>query len=200
MQVRFRDIHADILGRVMDYGYPDIAVCRLVSRSWYRAAKGKGCYLLELGDAKTGLKRVAGLALQKMIGNEWFSVVNLYLELAEFGNPSSRNIARLMPAISCLHISNGLGFGSELLFEVLSIFFENCPRIKTLDLVYFDFWPEPFPFLSDMIKDGVSCILHLKIEYPSGSFCVIVENVSIPNLKSFEFLDDATDTYLTQID
>jgi hypothetical protein len=46
----------------------DFARCCLVSRSWYRAAKGKGCYWLEFAEVKTVVKRVAGLGLQKIIG------------------------------------------------------------------------------------------------------------------------------------
>jgi hypothetical protein len=117
---------------------------------------------------------------------------------------SIRNIARLVPALSSLSLDNNTAEEPEILFEVLSIFFENCQRIITLALESFDFGPEPFPFISDVIKAGMSRLFNLKIDQHYGSFGVIV---SIPNLKSFEYhqyeaadSEISVDLLLSQID
>jgi hypothetical protein len=213
MRIGFRDIDVDVLGRVMDYAYLDIATCRLVCRSWYRAAKGKGCLSIEFDEDDTAnVKSIAGLGLQKMVGYDWFPVSKLHLNLGAVGDISFiRMISRLVgPPLSSLHIYNNLSDDGEeednfSFYEVLSIFFENCPRIKTLYLDCFDFGPEPFVFLSDVIRSGMSRLLHLKIESPAGEFGVIVENISI-RLISFDYRREdinnmeSKDNFLCQID
>jgi hypothetical protein len=196
MQVRFQGINSDVLGRVMDYALLDVDICRLVCRSWYRAAKGKGCLSIVFGeDTEKIVKRIAGLGLQKMVGYDWFPVVRLDIDLRDIEDLSIsfiRTIAGLVgPALFCLTINNNLAdYGREeepeFFFEILSIFFENCPRIKSLYLDCFDFGSEPFPFLSDVIRSGMSRLLHLKINSHDGALGVIVENISI-RLISFEY-------------
>jgi hypothetical protein len=213
MQVRFRDIDVDVLGRVMDYAHLDVATSRLVCRSWYLAAKGKGCLLLEFDEEMDeNVKSIAGLGLQKMVGYDWFPVTKLMLFLGDVCNLSCiRTIARLVgPSLSSLRIYNNLSEyekekDDSFFYEVLLIFFENCPRIKTLYLDWFDFGPEPFGFLSDVIRSGMSRLLHLKIESHDGALGVIVENISI-RLISFDYRrDDIGDLessvdFLNQID
>jgi hypothetical protein len=205
MQVRFRDIDVDVLGRVMDYAYLDVATCRLVCRSWYRAAKGKGCLSIDFTDEMDeNVTSIAGLGLQKMVGYDWFPVTNLMLFLGDVCNLTCiRMIARLVgPALSSLLIYNNLsGYGKEeddsFFYEVLSIFFENCPRIKSLYLDCFDFGNAPLSFLTDVIRSGMGRLLHLKIESPAGEFRVIVENISI-RLISFEYCREDIDDRLSQ--
>jgi hypothetical protein len=192
MQVRFRNVDVDILGRVMDYAYEDTAKCRLVCRSWYLAAKGKGCLSIDFAeDMEENVKRIAGLGLQKIVGYDWFPVVRIEIDLGDIDDLHFiRMIARLVgPSLSNL-ILHRTDYGREkepeFFYEVLSIFFENCPRIKALALYSFDFGPEPFFFLSDVIRSGMSRLLYLKINSHDGELGVIVENISI-QLISFEY-------------
>jgi hypothetical protein len=97
------------------------------------------------------VKRIAGLGLQKMVEYDWFPVVRLVIDLRDLSISFIRTTAGLVgPTLSSLNIYNNLPeYGGEdepdFFYEVLSIFFENCPRIKSLYLDRFDFGPEPFP-------------------------------------------------------
>jgi hypothetical protein len=153
----------DVLGRVMDYAHRDVATFRLVCRSWYRAAKDKGCLsIVFYEEVASSIKWIAGLGMQKMVGYDWFPVAKVVLFLDDVGDFTCiRMIARLVgPALSSLTLyNNGRDEGPEFFYEVLSNFFRNFPRIKSLYLEYFDFGHMPLSFLSFVIRSGMSRLL-----------------------------------------
>jgi hypothetical protein len=143
-----------------------------------------------------------------MVGYDWFPVAKLVLFLDDVGDLTCiRMIARLVgPSLSSLILNNnGRDEEPKFYYEVLSIFFQSCPRIKSLYLQYFDFGHEPLSFLSYPIRSGMGRLRHLKIINYDGSFGVIVENISI-RLISFEYRRDdiwdseSSDDFLNQID
>jgi hypothetical protein len=160
MKVRPRDINVDVLGHVFNYASrygSNISACKLVCRSWCQAAKGKMCYSIDLNmdyiDAS--MKKMVGLWLQKTIGYDLFPVKILRISLEKVDDLSSvRNIARLVPYLSNLKIYESFaGSDTSTLFEVMSIFFENCPRITALSLSCNDFGAAPLNYLTDVIKE-----------------------------------------------
>jgi hypothetical protein len=183
-------------------GNADLVSVSLSCRAWRQAAAE--LFVIDIGfkNEQKIEKVVCGMLLKSIVsGLSHYSIKTVFIDVCQVGVEHIASIISVAPTLSSLALQMGddnEDLSPTYCYGILEYFFSECPRIRNLKLLYFDFGDD-LASLTSTIKSGFTRLNSLVLIHCGGDLVMFAENAPIPKLSKISYWSNEDDTKIAFI-